>query len=46
MIAIFSDAHKTWKDWYMWLIEYLGTQKIEFVNFKQAIKELENQAIK
>ena len=41
----FSDAHKTWKDWYMWLIEYLGTQKIEFVNFKQAIKELENQAI-
>ncbi|MES2568222.1 MAG: hypothetical protein V4565_15215 [Bacteroidota bacterium] len=37
----FSDAHKTWKDWYMWLIEYLGTQKIEFVNFKQAIEELE-----
>jgi len=37
----FSDAHKTWKDWYMWLIEYLAGQKIEFVNFKQAIKELE-----
>lgn len=37
----FSDAHKTWKDWYMWLIEYLVSQKIEFVNFKQAIKELE-----
>ena len=37
----FSDAHKTWKDWYMWLIEYLVSQKIEFVNFKTAIKELE-----
>ena len=41
----FSDAHKTWKDWYMWLIDYLVTQKIEFVNFKQAIKELEDQRI-
>lgn len=37
----FSDSHKTWKDWYMWLIEYLVNQKIEFVNFKQAIGELE-----
>ncbi|MES2762079.1 MAG: hypothetical protein V4677_07730 [Bacteroidota bacterium] len=37
----FSDAHKTWKDWYMWLIEYLAKQNIEFVNFKQAVKELE-----
>ena len=37
----FSDSHKTWKDWYMWLIEYLVNQKIEFVNFKQAIDELE-----
>lgn len=39
----FSNAHKTWKDWYMWLIEYLLSQGIEFVNFKQAIKELENK---
>lgn len=38
----FSDSHKTWKDWYIWLIEYLVSQKIEFVNFKQAIKELES----
>jgi hypothetical protein len=37
----FSDAHKTWKDWYMWLIEYLSAHKIEFVSFDQAIKELE-----
>lgn len=38
----FSNSHKTWKDWYMWLIEYLSSQKIEFVNFKQAISELEH----
>ena len=37
----FSHAFKTWLDWYMWLIEYLKTNKIEFVNFKTAIVELE-----
>ena len=37
----FSDSHKTWKDWYMWLIEYLAENKIEFIDFKGAIKELE-----
>lgn len=37
----FSDSHKTWKDWYMWLIEYLSSQHIECINFKQAINELE-----
>jgi hypothetical protein len=38
----FSNSHKTWKDWYMWLIEYLGSNNIEFVNFKTAIRELES----
>lgn len=37
----FSNSHKTWKNWYMWLIEYLKNNKLEFVNFKQAIIELE-----
>lgn len=37
----FSSSHKTWKEWYMWLIEYLTSQRIEFINFKQAINELE-----
>lgn len=41
----FSDAHKTWKDWYMWLIEYLSAHKTEFVNFNLAIKELELQTL-
>jgi dTDP-4-amino-4,6-dideoxygalactose transaminase len=38
----FSNSHKTWKDWYMWLIEYLTTNHIEFVNFKTAVTALEH----
>jgi hypothetical protein len=41
----FSDAHTTWKNWYIWLVDYLTSQKIEFVNFKEAIKELENTSV-
>ncbi|MEI6021928.1 MAG: hypothetical protein WCR21_12435, partial [Bacteroidota bacterium] len=37
----FSHAFKTWLDWYMWLVDYLKTNKIDFVNFKMAIDELE-----
>ncbi len=37
----FSNSFKTWKDWYMWLVNYLKDNKIEFVNFHQAIQELE-----
>jgi hypothetical protein len=39
----FSKSHQTWKDWYIWLIEYLVENKISFVNFEQAIKELESK---
>jgi hypothetical protein len=39
----FSHAFKTWLDWYMWLVEYLKNNKIEFVNFNGAIKELETK---
>jgi len=42
----FSKSHKTWMDWYMWLIEYLSSHKIEFVNFKQAVKQLENSPVR
>ena len=38
----FSHSFKTWLDWYTWLTEYLIENKIEFVNFKTAIKELES----
>jgi hypothetical protein len=37
----FSHSYKTWLDWYIWLVEYLKANKIEFVNFEMAIKELE-----
>lgn len=39
----FSESHKTWMDWYMWLIEYLRTNQIKFVSFNQAITELESK---
>jgi hypothetical protein len=37
----FNTCFKTWIDWYTWLVSYLVQNKIEFVNFNQAIKELE-----
>jgi hypothetical protein len=37
----FSHSFNTWLEWYIWLIEYLKTNRIEFVNFDMAIKELE-----
>jgi peptidoglycan/xylan/chitin deacetylase (PgdA/CDA1 family) len=36
----FTDAYKTWKAWYIWIIEYLQEKGHEFVNFRQAILEL------
>lgn len=39
----FCDSFKTWKNWYIWLVEYLKDNKIEFVNFHQAIHHLENK---
>lgn len=37
----FSHAFKTWLDWYMWLVDYLKSNKIEVVDFNHAIAELE-----
>ncbi len=39
----FSHSFKTWLDWYMWLIDYLKTSKIEFVDFNTAVRELEKR---
>ncbi len=36
----FSNSFKTWLDWYFWLTEYLDENKIEFINFKEALAEL------
>jgi len=37
----FSHAFKTWLEWYMWLVEHLRSNKVEFVNFHSAINILD-----
>lgn len=37
----FSHTFETWLNWYIWLIDYLKLNNIAFVNFRQAISELE-----
>ena len=37
----FSDSFWTWREWYVWLVEYLKESKIEFITFEEAIKEME-----
>ncbi|MFL5753338.1 MAG: hypothetical protein ACJ76F_08025, partial [Bacteroidia bacterium] len=39
----FSKSFNTWIDWYTWVVQYLEQNGIAFVNFKQAISELESQ---
>lgn len=39
----FSHSFETWLNWYMWLVDYLKTNKFEFVNFDQAISQLEKK---
>ncbi|MCD4712907.1 MAG: hypothetical protein K8R73_06450 [Clostridiales bacterium] len=39
----FCDSFKTWKEWYMWLIRYLKDNHIEFILYKDAIKDLDVQ---
>lgn len=36
----FSDSFRIWKEWYIWLIKYMKSQKIEFINFDAAVREL------
>ena len=37
----FSHSFNTWLNWYMWLVDYLKQNKIEFISYSNAIKELE-----
>lgn len=37
----FSDSFRTWKEWYIWLVEYLKSNGMEFVSYRQAIEEME-----
>lgn len=40
----FSHSYETWLNWYIWLVTYLKQNQIEFVNFDQAITELNNHS--
>lgn len=37
----FDNSFKIWKEWYIWLIQYLNDNKYEFISYKDAIKEIE-----
>ena len=39
----FNNSFSSWKNWYIWLIDYLKNNGFEFVNYREAIKELENK---
>lgn len=42
----FHDSFSVWKKWYTWLIQYINESKIEFINYKDAIEELESASCK
>ena len=39
----FNDSFSSWKNWYIWVIGYLKNNGLEFTNYREAIKELENK---
>lgn len=42
----FDDSFSTWKNWYIWLIDWLKQNNFEFLNYSNAIIELENNILK
>lgn len=40
----FSDSFMTWKKWYIWLTGYLQDNKLGYINYFDAIKELESRS--
>ena len=38
----FSEEFKSWKEWYIWFITYLRDNRFQFIGYKDAMKELEN----
>lgn len=37
----FDDSFKIWKEWYIWVINYLKDKGYKFISYKEAIKELD-----
>lgn len=42
----FSDSFPVIKEWYIWVIELFKSKEYAFINFKDAIKELNNPSFK
>jgi len=41
----FCESFKTWKEWYIWLINWLIDNNIEFIDYENAITMLETESI-
>lgn len=40
----FNNSFSNWKNWYIWLIDYLKNNGFEFINYREAIQELEKKS--
>ncbi len=38
---VFNDGFRTRKNWYIWLVNYLRDNELKFINYRQAMEELE-----
>lgn len=41
----FSPSFQTWKDWYIWLIEFLTNRGATFISYRDAVAELSKQGV-
>ncbi|MDD5063958.1 MAG: hypothetical protein PHQ35_04250 [Phycisphaerae bacterium] len=39
----FNNSFKSWKDWYVWIVDYLKSSRFEFISYREAIRELEKK---
>jgi hypothetical protein len=37
----FTDSAKSWKDWYIWIVDYSRKNNFPFTTYREAIRELE-----
>ena len=40
----FNNSFISWKNWYIWVISYLKNNEFEFINYREAIRELEKES--
>jgi hypothetical protein len=39
----FSNSFKSWKDWYVWIVDHLKSSGFEFTSYREAIQKLEKK---